>query len=405
MRVLLSAFACSPTGSSEEAVGWNWAVTAAERGHEVVVLTAVEYEPAIRAAALPPSLSVRYVPEPRGSRLVPGQLHWYVRYLRWQWAARGVARELLRASPFDVVHHLTWASLQLGTFLGGLGTPLLFGPVGGGQTAPVALRPYYAGRWGVERLRTALTRSLIRLDPFAVLAMRRSAVAVADNDETAALMRRLGAARVRQHTQCGVREADLRDPDPGRRDADVLELLWVGRLLPRKGLPLALAAMARVPADLPVRLRIIGYGPLEGAVPGWVAELGLGDRVEVVGRVPYEEMVDVYRSADALLFTSIRDSGGIQLVEAMGQGLPCIALRHQGAKLLVGETAGLLVDVGTAASTAGGLAEAISAVARDRDLWWRLAQGANARARGLTWDALVAQMEPLMAEAATHRGT
>jgi glycosyltransferase involved in cell wall biosynthesis len=403
VKILLSAFSCSPAGGSEGAVGWNWAVATAERGHEVVVLTPSGDEQSIAAADTPETLSFVFVREPRGADLVPGQLHWYVRYLRWQWAARRAAAGVLAGGGFDVVHHLTWASLQLGTFLGDLGPPLVFGPVGGGQTAPRALRTYYRGRWATELLRTIVTRALIRADPFAVRTMRQAAIAVADNDETATLMRRLGAGQVRQHSQCGVSEDDLRPPDPARRDEPELVLLWVGRFMPRKGLPLALEAMRRVPDGVPVRLRIVGYGPQDDDVSGWVDELGLGDRVELVGQVPYADMVATYRQADALLFTSIRDSGGIQLVEAMGQGLPCIVLKHQGAKLLVPPTAGLRVDVTTAVGTAVGLATAITRLAGDRDLWWTLANGAHEQAARHTWAALVGSFEPILDAAVAAR--
>lgn len=395
MRILLSAYSISPDGGSEEAVGWNWALAAARRGHDIVVLTPPD-DGTLAAAPTPPNLTFAHVPEPRGADLVPGQLHWYVRYLRWQRAARRAAPSVMRRHGTQVIHHLTWASLQLGSGLGGLGVPLVFGPVGGGQTADRRLRRYYHGSWAAERLRTLVTTRLIRLDPFAVSTMRQAAVAVADNEETAELMTRLGARRVHRQTQCGVQAEAVHAPDPARRSLPELTLLWVGRVMPRKGLPLAIEAMRRVPADVPVKLRIVGYGPLEDQVPGWISAAGVGDRVEFVGRVSYEEMPRTYRDADALLFTSIRDSGGIQLVEAMGQGLPCIVLRQHGARLLVDERAGIQVPVGDADTTAKALAQAITDLASDRDRWWTLAQGAHARAGELTWDALVEQLEPVL---------
>ena len=399
MKILISAFSCSPNGGSEEAVGWNWSVAAAHRGHEVTVLTPDGQREAIEAAPVPDGLSFVFVPEPPMAEWVPGVPHWYVRYLRWQRAIVEPARRLVRERGIDVVHHLTWASVQLGTFLGALDAPLVFGPVGGGQTANPALRPFWAGRWATEMVRSVITDRLIRIDPLAVRTVRAAAVCVADNDDTAAMLHRLGARGVRLQTQCGVAADTITPPNPAHRDRDVLELLWVGRFMPRKGLPLALEAMRGVDPSVPVRLRIVGHGQLEDQVPGWIREAGLEDRVELVGRVPYADMPATYRRADALLFTSIRDSGGIQLVEAMGQGLPCIALRQHGARLLVPDGAGITVPVTDPDGTAAGLAGAITRMAMDRTLWWDLAQGAHRRANELTWEALVADFDEVLTHA------
>ena len=59
-----------------------------------------------------------------------------------------------------------------------------------------------------------------------------------------------------------------------RRAGDRLELIWAGRLEPRKALPLALEALARLP-DVPFRLRIAGEGPLRAACERQAAALGL----------------------------------------------------------------------------------------------------------------------------------
>lgn len=56
----------------------------------------------------------------------------------------------MRAERFDIVHHVSWGSLQLGTWMGFLPVPLVFGPVGGGQTAPASLREFHAGDWRTE---------------------------------------------------------------------------------------------------------------------------------------------------------------------------------------------------------------------------------------------------------------
>src|SRR3546814_13312282 len=62
----------------------------------------------------------------------------------WQWLAVGVARDLHRRERFDCVHHVTYAGLRIPSFMGRLGVRFVFGPVGGGESAPWRLRWGYS---------------------------------------------------------------------------------------------------------------------------------------------------------------------------------------------------------------------------------------------------------------------
>jgi hypothetical protein len=78
-----------------------------------------------------PGLVFDYVSGPPWSRRVRGQVGVYVDYLAWQWVAMQRAKEMLRnGRSFDLVHHVTFGSLTLGTFMGLLGVPLVLGPLG-----------------------------------------------------------------------------------------------------------------------------------------------------------------------------------------------------------------------------------------------------------------------------------
>jgi hypothetical protein len=163
MHVLISAYACQPGAGSELGKGWNFACELARQGCEVVVLTCGSHH---RGAieryrdqhGLPEGLRFAWhdVPGWRG----PGyaEAH-YIRqhYIAWQITARKLVTRLNAERPFDVIHHLTWTVLRWPSFLGGLGPRFVFGPVGGGQSAPWRLRHGFPRRgWKVEIQRDLL---------------------------------------------------------------------------------------------------------------------------------------------------------------------------------------------------------------------------------------------------------
>ena len=404
MRILVSAFACGPDRGSEEGGGWNWSASLADVGHDVTVLTTprrrTEIDAQLRARP-ERRLRVVYVEVPRWADVVRGQLGVYARYLAWQWAAYRLARRLVQRRGFDLVHHVSWGSLQLGTWMGRLPVPLVFGPVGGGQTAPASLRRFYAGDWRTEALRTFVTQKLMMVDPFARMTARRARLTLVCNRETERLARRLGSQDVRYVSELGLPAGSVADRPPAAVEGR-LRLLWVGRLLPRKGLPLALEAVAMARRDLVIELTVIGGGPQAAQVPSWIDELGLADLVDYRGELPYAEVQAAYREHDVLLFTSLRDSTGAQVLEAMAAGLPVIALDQSGAALLVGDDRGLLVPPGDPHRTVVGWAAAIEELARDPQLRQRLGDGAVRFARTRSWPHRAAEMTAMYEAALTR---
>lgn len=126
---------------------------------------------------------------------------------------------------------------------------------------------------------------------------------------------------------------DLRDrfvPDPKTpRSED--ELLFVGRLVEKKGLRHLLDVMPMVIAHRPgTRLRIAGFGPEAGALKDHVQALGIAGHVEFLGAVSQANLPDLYRRAAVFVAPFVEaDSGdqeglGLVLVEALGCGCPVV---------------------------------------------------------------------------------
>ena len=152
MRVLLSAFQCAPNRGSEPGNGWHWATSLAEYGHDVTVLT-TNYERPRIVEANPRGIDFRFIELP-GSALRPVSARFglYDMYRRWQAEALREAERTPRA--WDVAHHVTWASVHLGSMLWRLPMPFVYGPIGGGQTAPVRYWRQFRRQLPMETFRT-----------------------------------------------------------------------------------------------------------------------------------------------------------------------------------------------------------------------------------------------------------
>src|SRR5262249_15060648 len=136
-----------------------------------------------------------------------------------------------------------------------------------------------------------------------------------------------------------------------RRYADGrINILFLGRLEERKGLPVLLSAYERLCADgLPVRLLIAGAGEEEQALRRFVLEHKLRD-VVFIGAFEDSERAGWYSTCDIFCAPSLYgESFGIVLAEAMASGKPVVAAANAGYRtLLTGEAARFLVPPGDA---------------------------------------------------------
>ncbi len=159
-------------------------------------------------------------------------------------------------------------------------------------------------------------------------------------------------------------------PSGGRpRTADErVRLLFVGRLVERKGVHILIRALARVRERVDATLTVIGEGPQAAALAGEACRAGVTAFVRFAGRVDEAVLREAYRTSDLFILPAIVDGKGdteglgVVLLEALEFGLPLIASDAGGIPDIVrhGET-GLLAPPGDA----GALADAIVRVVED----------------------------------------
>jgi glycosyltransferase involved in cell wall biosynthesis len=393
-RILLSAYACEPGRGSEPGVGWSWATELARLGHAVTVLTRSANRQAIEreAGTLPTHLRFLYYDLPKWAhpvRRLPGGKPAY--YVLWQWfAARRIRRRFTR-SAFDFVQHVTYVSARYPSFMGSLGIPFCFGPVSGGETVPPALRSGFSRAERCrERLRD-LSNRLVALDPV----MRRTfaqAQRIVVTRDTIALLPRIHRHKASAKLAIGLPSAASIRRSRTRPHDSELRLLFVGRLLHWKGVDIALQAVAEAHRrDARMKFIVVGDGPARPRLERLARELQLQDVVQWRGWVPQSKLADHYCPADVLLFPSLRDSGGMVVLEALACGLPVVCTDLGGPGLIVNDSCGRVIATHqrTSQQLARCFSEALIEIAANPVLLESLSRGATQRANAFRFEDLV----------------
>lgn len=388
MKLLVSAFSCSPGLGSEPGVGWH-AIEELAREHEVWALVDRNCEATVQKHLpfpFPARIHLHYVEVPLLTKLVRGPLNnglgWLVYYYLWQVFQWLEARRLHARIGFDACQHVTFVKYNVPSFLHLLGIPFIWGPVGGAETAPMGFYREFGWQTRLAEAGRLALQGLALADPWLHWCNRRSHHALAVTEQTAQAMRRLGARRVEVLPAVALSEEELAELQAAPRAASPRPptLLYVGRLIAWKGVHLGLRALAACP-NKQLHYRIIGDGPLRPFLEAEARRLGLADRVTFSGSLPREEVLQAYAGADGFLYPSLHDSGGNAVLEAMGAGLPVLCLRYGGPDLLVAGECGWKVAASTPEAAVQGLAEALEGFAEEKE---RRRRGEAARIHVIT---------------------
>ncbi|HUF89550.1 MAG TPA: glycosyltransferase family 4 protein [Gemmatimonadota bacterium] len=371
----------------EEDVITPWLVTLAERqaarGHEIEILA-----PAWRALGDRTESGVRvhrfrYAPA-RWERLtheetVPDRLQRHPAYalLVPGYLAAGVAAawRLGRERGYDVVH-VHWA-VPHG----------LAGRAAARAAGATLVTTFYGAeiRWAEKRFPPA--RAFLRRY------CRRSRL-VAISESTRAMIAPYAGGRPIEVIPYGVPLPEATPSTPAERSGPPV-ILFVGRLVARKGVDQLLEGLARL-ADRPWKLEIVGFGPERDPLERHAERLGISDRVEFLGRVSSGDLVAAYRRASCFVLPATLDDRadteglGVVLLEAMSYGVPVVATRRGGIVDVVDDgRSGLLVEDDPTA-----LADGIRAVLEDPERAARLGNAGLDRVRDrFGWDSIVDRLE------------
>lgn len=156
-------------------------------------------------------------------------------------------------------------------------------------------------------------------------------------------------------------------------------LLYVGRIAQEKNLGTLFEAAARSFAqDSSLRLWLVGDGPFRDEARSMVRALNIGDRVKFVGFVAREDVERYYAAADLFVFSSITETQGLVVQEAMAQGLPAIVVTGGGASASVESG----VNGYVVKNEPGEFSERILSVLRDDEQYAQLSAEAVRSVRG-----------------------
>ncbi|MBL8820396.1 MAG: glycosyltransferase family 4 protein [Planctomyces sp.] len=252
----------------------------------------------------------------------------------------------LRAGKFSLVHRITPLSPTVPSSLAArcrkIGIPFVLGPLNGGVPWPQQFNEVRRA----EREWLAPVRSAYKWLPGYRSTLRNSDAIVCGSSHTAGEIPDRYQNKVIYIPENGI--------DPTRfvarrchRASLPLRCIFLGRLVPYKGVDLLIEAIAPLARSGKLTLDIVGDGPQFSLIQERIGKLGIQDAVRMIGSVPHHDVQNRLAACDILTFPSVREFGGGVILESMAVGVVPMAVDYAGPSELMTESTSFRIPLGT----------------------------------------------------------
>jgi len=195
--------------------------------------------------------------------------------------------------------------------------------------------------------------------------LSRADAVIAVSGDLSAKVAALGAERDRIHVLHNGVDTERFHPISGdearrrlRLDRAARWIVFIGNLVPVKGLDLLLAALARL-GNQAIRAALVGSGPSRRRLERQARSVGVSERVTFAGERPHEEIPLWLNAADVTCLPSRNEGCPNVVLESLACGRPVVASRVGAVPDLVGPDSGIVVEPDDAAALAHGLRSAL----------------------------------------------
>lgn len=393
MKVLINAYACSPTWGSEPGMGWNW-ITNLAKYAELFIITEGEWENEIKESLInhPNKKNLHFYFLPVSDRVRKmcwnqGDWRFYYYYDLWQKRALRLAREIVDKEKIDIIHQLNMVGFREPGYLWKIDKPFVWGPIGGMEKLPFR---YLEGAPFSQKvllyLKDAITSLQLRYNSKIYNAFNKASVVIAAVPAVQEKVR-----KVKKKDTLFINETgcyNLHTVIPDKRNRKEFHVLWVGRFLYTKRLDIALRAIAKV-KDLPgLCFHIVGTGS-DKEIKEYKAltnSLGINDICIWHGKVDNRKVHEMMRMSDLFFFTSIMEATSTVVPEAINNGLPILCFNTCGFGPIVTEEIGRRVEMTTPDESVILFSREIKNLYNNKELLYQMSENCKKSLEGLLWD-------------------
>lgn len=400
-KILVMAYAISPSRGSEYAVAWNYIINMSKNNYLTVIYGMSDNHMG-ETDTLENYLNQQKVPNVRFVAVKPNTwaniLNWpnrhnifvytfYYAFAVWHKQAYKKAKELIAQEQFDLIHFVGPIGYREPGYLWKLGLPYVWGPIGGANNAPWVLMKHMPLSGKIKQT----FRSVANIIQFYTKLRLKKALAATDVLLTATSENQRKFRKAHHKNSICLPEngivGEIKLDKTKFDNVERYKFVVVGRLDERKAVGILLEALTHIVNKQKLHIDIVGDGPLRSRLERYANEHSLDKLITWHGQLPRIEAVQVFNSAHLHVITSVSEGNPTTIWEAMSYGVPTLSFDHCGMHDTICDQCGVRIPIAKRYEDCIlALSSAIDNLLEHPMLFQTLAEGTVNCAQKYTWN-------------------
>lgn len=393
LKILVSAYACSPEMGSEPGMAWNWCSNLAKYC-TLYIITEGEFQDKINKAlpSLPASKNMHfyYNPVPDEVRKMcwnQGDWRFYKYYRTWQWKTYEIAQKICQHTHIDILHQLNMIGFREPGYLWKIpDIPFVWGPIGGLKQFPTA----YLEECGLKMKIFNLIKNLINIaqikyDKRINEAFKKASLLISSIPNSYNAIKKYKGLEsiIIPETGCFETQENIIH----NFHEKIFRILWVGKFDFRKQLPLALRII-KTCQNPNLHLDIYGTGNIKQIQEAkkLVQTLHIEEFITWHGNQPNNIILQAMRNAHLFLFTSINEDTSTVVLEAISNQLPVVCFDTCGMGYVIDKSIGIKVPLSTPQQSINDFARVLNKLENNRHLLKKMSENCIEKRQELSWE-------------------
>jgi len=358
-KILVLAYAISPTRGSEYSVAWNY-VTNMSKDNELVVLYGMSGNHMGDTSELEQYILKNPIPDVRFIAIHPNKTanllnslnkkgilvySFYLAYTIWHKQVFNIAKILTSQEHFDLIHFLGPIGYREPGYLWKLPFPYIRGPIGGTTNISIKLIKSLPLAGKIKLGFRAIANDLqLNLKKRIRKSIDNTDVLLSATTENQIIIKKkfkINSVYIPENGINGI----IKERIFNQFIQSPIILIWIGSLDDRKALITLLKALIKVENLDKIQLHIVGEGPLKQQLEDFAINNNLNQHIEWHGAVQREKVFELLSKSHLNIITSVSEGNPTTIWEAMSFGVPTISLDHCGMHDTICEKCGVKIPI------------------------------------------------------------
>ena len=338
MKILISAYSCEPNSGSEHEVGWSWIKALSKNNkNKITVITRKSNKKKIyleNTLCKKKNVNFWFYDLPDFFLKIlkkKNKKNTYLYFYLWQLLIYFKFKSKINKIKFDFIHHVTFVSLRIPSFLFLCKSNFFFGPVCGGEVIKNCLIKDFSLKAKIIEYLRLISNFYIKYSPIMNLLFLKSKKIILTHEVNLSLVPKVF------HKKVVIVPSIFNDKIFFKNKIKKnYNIYFAGRLLEWKGAHYLIKIFKKLyKANNKIKLEIFGDGPLKAKIIDQVKNEVFKNNIKLHGLLPQSKFLKKIKKSDLLIFPTLRDSGGYVILDALKNNINVLTTNAPGPMSII----------------------------------------------------------------------